>query len=376
MVLLLGAGVLMRTFLALVSADLGFDPKHLLVVRVAFPPGDAWKTGDMQFYARALERLRSVPEVVSVALSSGVHPFGGVRSPIEVTGRTVNEQDWTLVHFSSEAYLDTIGIRLMQGRPISRSDVGGSRRVALVNEALVKRYFDGQTPLGRSVRLVRLAAMPRAIADPSFEVIGVVRDVANFGVRDADHARTSRALRSRRIPRARVFDTHLRRTDARARPRTARDPVDQSAGCARPPARARRGPAGGVLRATKIQPDRPRHVRWRRPDPRRTGCLRRDGVYTISQQTKDIAIRIALGGERHHVLRMVFRSGLQLLAIGIIVGAVAGSATNRLLVTQLWNTTPNDPLTLACTVALVLVIGAPPVASPRCAPCEWNRSSR
>ncbi len=155
-VLLLGAGVLMRTFLALVSADLGFDPKHLLVVRVAFPPGDAWKTGDMQFDARALERLRSVPEVVSVALSSGVHPPAAPKAD-EVTGRTVNEQDWTLVHFSSEAYLDTIGIRLMAGRPISRSDVGGSRRVALVNEALVKRYFDGQTRLGRSVRLVRLA---------------------------------------------------------------------------------------------------------------------------------------------------------------------------------------------------------------------------
>lgn len=122
-VLLLGARVLMRTFLALVNADLGFDPKHLLVIRVALPPGDAWKSGDVQFYTRALDRLRSVPEVVSVAVSNGVHPFGGMRSPIEVLGRAVNQQDWTLVHFSSEAYLDTIGVRLIAGRQISRADV-------------------------------------------------------------------------------------------------------------------------------------------------------------------------------------------------------------------------------------------------------------
>ncbi len=78
----------------------------------------------------------------------------------------------------------------------------------------------------------------------------------------------------------------------------------------------------------------------------------------VSQQTKDIAIRIALGGVRHHVLRMVFRSGFQLLGIGIVVGVAAGIAINRLLVTQLWNTTPHDPVTLASAVGLVLAIGA------------------
>jgi putative ABC transport system permease protein len=81
-------------------------------------------------------------------------------------------------------------------------------------------------------------------------------------------------------------------------------------------------------------------------------------AYAVSQQTKDIAIRIALGSERRQVLRMVFRSGFQLLGVGIVVGLVAGSATNRLLTTQLWNTTPHDPVTLASAVALVLAIGA------------------
>ena len=67
-------------------------------------------------------------------------------------------------------------------------------------------------------------------------------------------------------------------------------------------------------------------------------------AYTVSQQTREIAIRMALGGERGHVVRMVLRLGLQLVGVGLIIGVAASLATNRLLVTQLWNTSPNDPL--------------------------------
>jgi putative ABC transport system permease protein len=81
-------------------------------------------------------------------------------------------------------------------------------------------------------------------------------------------------------------------------------------------------------------------------------------AYTVSQQTREIAIRMAVGGEPRHVRRMVLRTGMHLLGAGIGVGLAASAATNRLLVSQLWNISPYDPVTLIGAVAIIVVIGA------------------
>jgi putative ABC transport system permease protein len=81
-------------------------------------------------------------------------------------------------------------------------------------------------------------------------------------------------------------------------------------------------------------------------------------AYTVSQQTREIAIRMALGGERGHVVRMVLRLGLQLVGVGLIIGVATSLATNRLLVNQLWNTSPNDPLTFAAAITAILAMAA------------------
>ena len=81
-------------------------------------------------------------------------------------------------------------------------------------------------------------------------------------------------------------------------------------------------------------------------------------AYTVSQQTREIAIRVALGGDRGHVVRMVLRLGLRLVGTGLVIGVAASLATNRLLVSQLSNTSPTDPLTFLIALSVVLVIGA------------------
>jgi putative ABC transport system permease protein len=81
-------------------------------------------------------------------------------------------------------------------------------------------------------------------------------------------------------------------------------------------------------------------------------------AYTVSQQTREIAIRMALGGQRGHVVQMVLRLGLQLVGAGLIVGVAASLATNRLLASQLWRLSPNDPTTFAAVIAVVIAIGA------------------
>jgi putative ABC transport system permease protein len=80
-------------------------------------------------------------------------------------------------------------------------------------------------------------------------------------------------------------------------------------------------------------------------------------AYTVSQQTREIAIRLALGGRRGHVIQMVLRLGLQLVGAGAIIGVAASLATNRLLESQLWNTSPNDPMTFGVAISVVLLIG-------------------
>jgi len=80
-------------------------------------------------------------------------------------------------------------------------------------------------------------------------------------------------------------------------------------------------------------------------------------AYTVSQQTREIAIRMALGGQRGDVIRMVLRLGLTLVGVGLAIGAAASFATNRLLTTQLWQVSPHDPLTFAAGSAIVLMIG-------------------
>jgi putative ABC transport system permease protein len=81
-------------------------------------------------------------------------------------------------------------------------------------------------------------------------------------------------------------------------------------------------------------------------------------AYTVSQQTREIAIRMALGGDRRHVVRMVVRLGLRLVGAGLVIGVAASLATNRLLVNQLWNTSPHDPVTFLLALSVILVIGA------------------
>ena len=81
-------------------------------------------------------------------------------------------------------------------------------------------------------------------------------------------------------------------------------------------------------------------------------------AYTVSQQTKEIAIRMALGGERGHVIKMVLRLGMQLVGAGLIIGVAASLATNRLLLSQLWNTSPTDPATFAIVLTAIVAIGA------------------
>jgi putative ABC transport system permease protein len=356
MVLLLGAGLLMRTFVKLAHVDLGLDPKNVLVANVAFPPGEQMSPeGQLQFYRSAVERIRSVPGVSAVALANSIPPFGGLSSTLEIPGSAVPPQSSTLVTFASEQLLETVGTPLLQGRGLSALEVERKYRVALVNETLAKRYFGGAA-LGHSVRMPALSTVSLPVPDPTFVVVGVVRDFSNRGPRE--------------LPAPQVFVPFtLRARGLTLVVRTAGEPALLTG-----PIKREFHALDSRVALVEPTPLTTMHDRWLFARPRFSllvlGIFAGAGVllvalgvygvlaYTVSQQTREIAIRLALGGARGHVVRMVLKLGMQLVAIGLIIGVAASIATNRLLQSELWGTTPTDPMTFAAGIFLTLTIGA------------------
>ena len=356
-VLLLGAGLLMRTFVKLLSVDLGFDPKNVLVAPLSFPQRQTAATPDQRhLYRQIIDRVGAIPGVRAVAISNGPPPVAGVSSGLQIPGTAVESQASVSIVFSSEHLVEAVGIPLTRGRGFSALEVDRSHRVALVNETLVNKHFGSEEPLGRTVRLARLTTLPIPIADPTFEIVGVVRDTANQGPRDRPAPQVFVPF-TVRGPAGfwlvlRTSDEPMRVVNALRRELQT---VDRSIALIEPTALE-----DWIQRVFHARPRFSLLV---------LGILACTGAvlvafgvygvlaYTVSQQTREIAIRMALGGERGHVVRMVLRLGLQLVGVGLIIGVAASLATNRLLVTQLWNTSPNDPLTFAAAIVLILSIG-------------------
>ena len=355
-VLLLGAGVLMRTFVKLVNADFGFDTSNLLVARTAFPvrqtpvPGEATR-----FYRDVIDRLRTIPEVRSVAIAVFPPPFGGIGSPLVIPGVAVPPQTSVAVSLTSEGLAETLGLTVIRGRYLSQLEIERALPVAVVNEALARQFFGEQDPIGRTLQLSRFAMPPAPMADPTFTVIGVMRNTANQGPRDA--------------PRPQVFVPFTVRDAAGLAfvLRTTSDPL-RVLGAVRQhvkavgPDVALADPIGLDVLIGQVFYARPRFVLLVLGIFAVTGLvLVAFGIYgvlayMVSQQTKEIAIRMALGGERRDVMRMVVRVGLQLVAVGMVLGLAASAMTNRLLITQLWNTSAHDPATFAAVAGVIVVI--------------------
>ena len=356
-VLLLGAGLLMRSFAKLAGVDLGFDPKNLLAAGLGFPPRQDTSTeARRQTYRQVLERLGSIPGVRSAALSLSLPPFGGVQSGVQVPGTTVPPEASALLVFCSERLVETLGAPLVKGRQLSGLDVENAHHVALVNETLAKRYFGSDEPVGRTIRLARLRTA--AVADPVFEIVGVLGEVANQGPSERPEPQVFLPFTT--FPgQAGIAFILLRTADEPMRVVTAVrqeiQAVDREVALVQP---------------TTLE-DWIERVFYARPrfSLLVLGIFACTGIvlvafgvygvlaYTVSQQTREIAIRMALGGERGHVVRMVLRLGLTLVGVGLVIGVAASVATNRLLVSQLWDTSPTDPMTFAGVTTAIVAIG-------------------
>ncbi len=364
LILLIGAGLLARSFVQLTDVDLGLgtDPNRLLAAGVAFPATQATAATQGTFWEETMARLRTVPGVTSVAVATGM--IGGLSGPFSVPGTPPPvEPPRALVQFSSDGLVETLGLRVVMGRALSEAEVAAARKVALVNQTLVRQHFGGASPIGRVVRLDRLATPPLSLDDPTFEIVGVVNDLANNGVQDPPipHVYVPYSLRGP------LGMTLLVRTSGEAELMTPAVRQQVQAVNPRVAVITPRSVASQLELGLFAQPRFSLFVLLLFAA---TGvglvALGVYGVisYTVSQQTREFAIRMALGGDRRHVVRQVLGMTLRLIGAGIVLGLAGGFVAGRFMIDQLTNVSPADPLTFATAAALVIVIGAAACAVP------------
>lgn len=185
LILLTAAGLIMRSFFLLRQADLGFKPQKMVTTQIRLNKN--YKTAEKQaIFGRELTtRLRTLPGVLNVTAAVDFPPFGGIDTDFEVPGK-VHSDTWKgQMGFCDSEFFPTIGMRLLRGRLLTPTDVTGKRKVVVVNQQLAKKFFAGEDPFGRQIKLVGLEQAPEPFPNPTFEIVGVVSDIKNHGLREA-----------------------------------------------------------------------------------------------------------------------------------------------------------------------------------------------
>jgi putative ABC transport system permease protein len=358
LLLLVGAGLLIRSFVALQTVDLGFNPENILVARVPLPKGQYTTAAEKQrFFRTVLDRIHALPGVVVATETTTLPPYGGIGTDIEITGKTHTEKWRAIFQLCSEGYFQTLGLRLARGRTFTDAEVNSARKIAVVNQTLVTRYFGQEDPIGQRIKLSMLEKFPEGpVADPVFDIIGVTSDAKNQGIEEPV------------TPEVFVPYTLTGGFERGILVRTEGDPealvnsvrreiwaVDRNV------ALTLTGSLTGYLRQFSYAG--PRFFLLLLAVFATVGLvLVAIGVYsviayTVSRQTHEIGIRMALGASHSSVLRMVALMGLKLVALGGAIGLLASFAATKVLAAQLSNVSRFDPITLASVVGLMAIVG-------------------
>jgi putative ABC transport system permease protein len=182
--LLIGAGLLMRSFVALRDVRLGVQADHVFTTVLPLP-ADRYATAEQvtAFLQPLLARVRALPGVVDAGASTAGPLDSGRQSRIEITGKPQDGASQTSFQQATEDYFRTMRFEFKEGRPLSEADVTDARKVAVVNETFVRKYLPNDRPTGHRVRLLNLETAPTPVHDAWFEIVGVVGDVRNRGLR-------------------------------------------------------------------------------------------------------------------------------------------------------------------------------------------------
>ena len=361
MVLLAGAGLLMRSFLALSHVDLGLRADHVLTARIPLP-ADRYRAADRLtfFYRTLVEKLKADPGVVDASEAISSPPYAGFTSDVDVAGKTHAEK-WTVNgELTGDGYFTTLRIPILAGRSFSAAEVYDLRKLAVVNETFVRKYLGRDNPIGQRVHIPMLETIPQPVADAWFEVIGVAGAAKTHGLH---------GLQDPVQPAIWVPFTLTGQGQRTILVRTANDPRAMVNTLQREVWAVDRGVAitdAGPLEDSidQLSYAQPRFTFLLLTVFALAGlALTAVGVYSVmsyatARQTQEIGIRMALGADRGSVLGMVIGSGLKLVGLGIAIGLAAALLLGRAIGSQLWGVSPYDPATMIAAPVLLALTGA------------------
>jgi putative ABC transport system permease protein len=343
LVLLVGAGLLVKSFARLMDVNVGFDPDHLLTFNLGLPTS-ADPVRQLAFYQQVVQRLQALPGVQAVGAVSRLPLAGGNSSrSFNVAGiETDYEAD---IRVSTPDYFRAMRIPLLKGRSFSQSDLGSSLNVAVVNDALARTVFPGQDPIGK--RLSHFGP-----DNLTLQIIGVVGNVRHVGL-DADpHSEIYQLLGQAQWPS--MFVAIRSATSDAASVTAAAQNVVWSVNKDVPLANV--GTMQELI-ANSVQ-RRKFSMLLLTLFAAVAMLLAAIGLYgvmsySVAQRTHEIGIRMALGARRPDVLALIVKQGMALALMGILAGAMLALGMTRLISGMLFGITATDPLTFAGVAALL-----------------------
>ena len=357
LVLLVGAGLMIKSFLRLLAVPKGFNPDGALTLVLSpnsakYPPRSPQR---FAYYQEALTRVQALPGVQSAGLASLTPLEGGYsRATLHIEGRPPFEQGQEPVvdiNLISPEYFQTMGIEMRAGRPFAAQDGAGAPKVAIVNETIARRFFPNENPIGHRllwsapVTIVGVAPDTRHLSLDQEVRLEVYLPYTQDPEWDRSLVLAARVAPGQNNPASRASLANAIRNQMRAiepnEPVNRVDPLEERLSNSRAVAGRRFqmllfGVFAGlalVIAAVGIY-----------------GVI----SYAVSQRTQEIGIRMALGAQASDVLRIVIWRGMSLTLIGVALGVAAAIALTRVMRNLLFNVSATDPATFAL-IALLLV---------------------
>lgn len=377
--LLVAGGLMMASFSRMRRTDLGVNADHVLTFLLRPSEVRVPTSAAPAFIARLLEAITRVPGVVSATVDGGAPVAGSARGLLYIAGRPVprpSEAPVVLRHYVAPDHFRTLGVPLLSGRVFTAADIAGRPNVAVVSKSAAQRFWPGQNPIGQRIWFSSGSGI--SSPDSAAEIVGVVGDVVHQSLDEPPN-------------RADVYTPYAQFTYAwrMFMVRTTGDPISA---------------VSAIRKAIlSVEPDLPLTEvesltdrigsSWSRHrfDAMLFGgfaavalLLATAGIYAVvayavSQRTREMGIRMALGARPATVVRLVVREGMTFPLAGLLVGVIAAAASARVLRASLYEITPTDPAVFAATVTLLLAVSviaclAPARRATRVDPLEALRA--
>jgi putative ABC transport system permease protein len=359
-ILLSGAGLLIRSVEKLLAVNAGLDPASSITIDLQLPDAAyrEWERVD-QFYTTLAQALRPNPEIVGVGAANFLPLEVGWRIGYQITDRRVADADapQAQFHIADEGYFSALRVPLVAGRAFTSSDNAKSVPVVMINETMARQMWPNQPAVGRHIATGITGIGPlsrRLVAGGEYEIVGVVKDIKNTSLRSA--AEPAVYFAEQQFPSRKmhlVVRGHGDPARLAAIVRQAVQRIDPSL------------PLGDIKPMERVlaeSVDPPRFVMLLMTVFAGLALtLAAVGIYGIltfmvSHRRREIGIRLALGAQPVAMLRMIVREGVGLALIGCAIGVVGAFVAGRSLSGFLFNIEPWDPATLGAVLAVVIAV--------------------